>query len=103
MKTKTLEKYAELLNVLGHPIRLAIIQALRKEMKCVSDIQELLDTSQPNLSRHLLQLRQMGIIDCCRKGQYRCYYIRQPEKIECLFEFLSGKYPEKSPEELANA
>ncbi len=101
MNMKRLEQYAELLNVLAHPVRLAILHTLRNKVKCVSDIQELLDISQPNISQHLLILKQAKIIDCRKKGQFRCYYVRQPAMIEALMNFLSAKYPMQIPKELS--
>ncbi len=101
MNFRVLEKKAELLAVLAHPTRLAILQTLKNSTRCVSDIQELLDIHQPNLSQHLLLLKQAGIIDCCRKGQFRCYYVCKPTMVDALMEFLSGKYPTKIPDDIS--
>jgi DNA-binding transcriptional ArsR family regulator len=38
---KALRRKAELLRILGHPTRIAIVQKLAKGPKCVTDIQEL--------------------------------------------------------------
>jgi len=88
-----LRRSAELLRVLAHPTRLAILGALKDGLKCVSDINELLDVSQPNLSQHLAVLRRERIVDFYEKGKQRCYYITRPSMVQALILFLAGEYP----------
>ncbi|MCS7084064.1 MAG: metalloregulator ArsR/SmtB family transcription factor, partial [Aquificaceae bacterium] len=63
---KQIEEWAELLKVLGHPIRLKIVRVLIDGKQCVKNLSELLNTSQPNISQHLGILRHMGIVGCKR-------------------------------------
>jgi ArsR family transcriptional regulator len=83
---------AELLRVLGHPVRLRILQELLKGTKCVSDIQDLLSVAQSNISQHLLLLRRYQIIDYTEDGALRCYFITKPELVRELFQFLKKDY-----------
>ena len=55
-------KSANLLKMLGHPVRLALIEELSKAPKCVTDIQDLLDVRQANVSQHLAVLREAEIV-----------------------------------------
>lgn len=84
---------AELLRVLAHPTRLAVLENLKDGPKCVSDINELLDVSQPNLSQHLAVLRREQVVDFYEKGNQRCYYITRPSMVRALELFLTGEYP----------
>ncbi|GAN31985.1 MAG: ArsR family transcriptional regulator [Candidatus Brocadia sp. AMX2] len=84
---------AETLKLLGHPTRLLILEELAKGAKCVTDIQELLDIEQSNLSQHLSVLRRLKIIDFYEDGALRCYYITRPKMADSLFMFISGNYP----------
>ena len=84
---------AELLRVLAHPTRLAILGELKDGPKCVSDINELLDISQPNLSQHLAVLRRERIVDFYEKGKQRCYYVARPSMVQTLMLFLTSEYP----------
>jgi ArsR family transcriptional regulator len=93
MMNLDLRRSAELLRVLAHPTRLAILGALKDGLKCVSDINELLDVSQPNLSQHLAVLRRERIVDFYEKGKQRCYYITRPSMVQALILFLAGEYP----------
>jgi len=93
MKTLALRDKADLLRVLSHPTRLAILEGLSQGAKCVSDIQDLLDVPQANVSQHLLALRRDRIVDYHEDGKLRCYYITRPLLVKALLRFLDGEYP----------
>ena len=65
----------EVLKVLSHPVRIKILEELSGGVKCVSDIEQFLDISQPNVSQHLSLMRNMGVIDYYMDGRLRCYFI----------------------------
>jgi ArsR family transcriptional regulator, arsenate/arsenite/antimonite-responsive transcriptional repressor len=71
--------------------RLRIINLLLHGELCGCDIQHVLDTSQPNVSRHLTYLKNAGLVLDRRDG-YRVFY-RLAESSKgarrSLFEFLS--------------
>ena len=74
----TFRDHASLLRLLGHPVRLAIIQRLVTGPRCVTDIQELLEKPQANVSQHLMALRAHRIVDYYEDGKLRCYYLARP-------------------------
>lgn len=84
---------AALLRLLGHPVRLAIVMELSAGPKCVTDIQELLDVQQANVSQHLAALRHERIVDYHEEGKLRCYYLARPGLAKSLLRFVSGDYP----------
>lgn len=66
---KALEEIAELLKVLGHPVRLCIVRGLIEKGCCnVSFMQSCLDVPQSTISQHLQKLKAAGIIEGERKG-----------------------------------
>ncbi|HEB76607.1 MAG TPA: transcriptional regulator [Nitrospirae bacterium] len=87
---------AELLRVIAHPARLRILEELTKGVKCVSDFEEFLEISQPNISQHLSLLRSHGIIDYYMDGRLRCYFLIDPV-IPDILELLGKDYPEALP------
>ena len=87
---------AELLRVLGHPVRLQILEELTKGVKCVSDLEEFLEIPQSNVSQHLSVLRRYGLIDYYMDGRLRCYYLVDPV-VPDLLEVLRRDYPESLP------
>ena len=88
-------KSANLLRMLGHPVRLALIEELSKAPKCVTDIQDLLDVRQANVSQHLAVLREAEIVDFHEEGNLRCYYILRPTLLRELVRFLGKDHPLK--------
>jgi len=65
--------HADLLKALSHPKRLEIINLLREQELAVSEVREMLDLPQANLSQHLEVLRQAGVVKARREGK-RIYY-----------------------------
>lgn len=74
------ERAAQLATVakaLGDPIRLQLIDVLRKHAGkvCVCELVPLFDISQPTLSHHLKKLRDAGLVDSERQGLWAYYYV----------------------------
>lgn len=85
---KELEKQAEFLKVLAHPVRLCIVRGLMKKDYCnVSFMQECLDMPQSTISQHLQKLRSVGIIEGERNGLEVNYKIKD-KKVEEIIKIL---------------
>lgn len=93
---RSLGKKAELLRAIGHPIRLRILEELRKGVKCVGDFGDFLEISQPNISQHLTVLRKEGIIDFYVDGRLKCYFLVDPV-VPDLLDLLQKEYAEQLP------
>lgn len=93
MDTQKVPEWAELLKVLGNPVRLAVLAELIDGPKCVEQVRDLLQVRQPNASQHLSVLRHTGLVGCYRDGGRRCYCLTRPSLAEALFAFLGGVYP----------
>lgn len=86
----------ELLKVIAHPVRMKMLEELMHGVKCVSDLEEYLEVSQPNVSQHLSLLRRHGIIDYYVDGRLKCYFLVDP-MIPDLITVLRRDYAEKLP------
>ena len=64
---------AEVLQALGHPVRLRLIQGLCETECNVNRLWQKLKISQPLASQHLNRLRQAGIVVSERRGKEICY------------------------------
>jgi len=65
---------AEILKALGHPARLEIVQFLMKSSSCIcGDIVEVLPLAQSTVSKHLSELKKVGIIKGTVTGNNICY------------------------------
>jgi len=86
----------ELLKLVAHPARIAILGELSKGVKCVSDFQDFLDIRQSNVSQHLSALRHAGVIDYYVDGKLRCYFLKNPF-IPDLLEIIKKEYKAELP------
>jgi ArsR family transcriptional regulator len=84
------EHMATVAKALGDPIRLQLVDVLRKHAGkvCVCELVPLFEVSQPTLSHHLKVLRQAGIVDSERQGLWAYYYV-VPDALKELFTWLS--------------
>jgi ArsR family transcriptional regulator len=71
-------RMAAVAKALGDPIRLQLVDVLRKHAGkvCVCELVPLFDVSQPTLSHHLKKLRDAGIVESERRGLWAYYYVR---------------------------
>ena len=76
-------RMAEVAKALGDPIRLQLVDVLRKHAGkvCVYELIPLFEVSQPTLSFHLKKLRDAGIVDSERRGLWAYYYVL-PEALD---------------------
>ena len=83
-------RMAHVAKALGDPIRLALVDVLRRHAGkvCVCELVPLFEVSQPTLSHHLSKLRAAGIVDSERRGLWAYYYVR-PNALKELSEWLS--------------
>ena len=93
---RSLGQRIELLKVIAHPVRIKILEELAKGVKCVSDLTEFLEISQPNISQHLTLLRNYRVIDYYIDGRLKCYFLVDPI-IPDLLVLLKKNYREQLP------
>ncbi len=75
---------AAVLKALGHPSRLLMVQALADGPRCVCELTALVGSEMSTVSRHLAQLKQVGVLRDRREGTSVYYELRTP----CVVEFL---------------
>jgi ArsR family transcriptional regulator len=80
---RVFESAAALFAVLATPVRLKIISAVCHDEKNVSELLELIDTTQPNMSQHLATLYRSGVLSKRREGT-QIYYRLQSERVAML-------------------
>jgi len=65
-----------LFKALGDELRLAALLLIRDQNKlCVCELTEAFEVSQPKVSRHLAILRDLGLVETERRGQWVYYYL----------------------------
>jgi ArsR family transcriptional regulator, arsenate/arsenite/antimonite-responsive transcriptional repressor len=85
------ERMAAIAKALGDPVRLQLVDVLRKHAGkvCVCELVPLFDLSQPTVSHHLKVLREAGLVGSERRGVWAYYYV-EPEALGELSAWLSG-------------
>lgn len=91
MSVSAAAEWARLLRTIAHPTRLMILKELVQGTKCVNDIRELVELSQPNVSQHLALLKGSGLVASRKQGVRRCYSLTAPVLIKGLFATLGSE------------
>ena len=68
MSPEALELVAARFKVLAEPLRLRILQALQEGEMSVSEITEAVESTQPNVSKHLKMLQEAGLVGRRQEG-----------------------------------
>jgi ArsR family transcriptional regulator len=84
------ERMATIAKALSDPIRLQLVDVLRKDAGkvCVCELVPLFEQSQPTISHHLKVLRDAGLVDSERRGVWAYYYVI-PDSLKEIAEWLS--------------
>ena len=69
-----MNELSEFLKTISDETRLRILALLFKKELCVCEICDVLEESQPKVSRHLAKLRDAGFVRDDRQGQWVFYY-----------------------------
>jgi ArsR family transcriptional regulator len=67
--------YADRFKLLGHPVRLQILDALRRNPECVCHLEVLLGKPQPYISQQLRLLRESGVVADSKEGLNVYYHL----------------------------
>lgn len=88
---KTLERTANSLKAIAHPIRLAMIDLLKDGNSLnVTQIYQSLDLEQAVASQHLSILKEKGILSSKRQGKHSFYFISHASISEIIALAMSG-------------
>jgi DNA-binding transcriptional ArsR family regulator len=75
---------AEMFRVLGHPVRVRMLELLREGELPVRELQRQLDLDSSGASQHLAALRKLGLLASRREGTSVYYRIKDPRTNELL-------------------
>ncbi len=88
LNLEQLEKAANMLKAIAHPMRIAILNYLEDGKKMtVTEIHDLLKIEQSTTSHHLGILKDKGVLASHREGKNTYYYLRHDKLtniIDCL-------------------
>jgi ArsR family transcriptional regulator len=88
------EMHAQMCKVFSSPKRLEIINILRDGEKTVSELIEETGMSKANLSQQLAIMREKGILETRREGQYIHYRLAFPKMLKA-YDLLREMFLER--------
>lgn len=77
---ESLMEIAEDLKLLGDKTRLAMLTLLKEREWCVCEFVDIFDISQPAISQHLRKLKNRGIVNESKRGQWVHYSLNVEDK-----------------------
>jgi DNA-binding transcriptional ArsR family regulator len=96
-KNLSIEAFQHIANrfkILSEPIRLRILHTLQDGEKSVSQLTNAVETSQPNVSKHLKLLQDEGVVKRQQQGN-TVYYSIADDSIFLLCETVCGSLESK--------
>jgi len=75
---------ADFFRVLGHPVRVRLLQVLRDGERSVGSLQEELELDSSSASQHLAALRAQGLVAARKEGTSVFYSVRDPRILDLL-------------------
>jgi ArsR family transcriptional regulator len=82
--TERLQRAADILKTVAHPVRLRIIDLLEAGEQPVAQICKRLSAPQPNISHHLSLMKAKGILSSRRNGSQVLYSVADKNVIEVV-------------------
>jgi DNA-binding transcriptional ArsR family regulator len=95
MNIKDYQSQAEIFHILSHPVRLQILDELRKQSCCVCHLQVVTRRPQAYVSQQLRVLRDSGFVYDDKDGQNVYYRLCHPTVNVLLDETLGPVVPEQ--------
>jgi ArsR family transcriptional regulator len=79
MPVPTLEQIDRMFKAFSEPTRLRILHLIKDRRTCVGDLETILQMPQAHVSRHLLYLRNAGLVTCRKQSRWCFYALAEPE------------------------
>lgn len=90
LKPEEVERAANMIKAISHPMRLAILGYLGEEKQLnVTEIHQLLGIEQSTASHHLGILKDKGILSSVRQGKNTLYFLKRKnlsKLVRCISE-----------------
>lgn len=76
---------AKIIKSMSHPVRLMIIDCLKKKERSFSELFDLFQLDKSTVSKHLLVLKEAGIVSSRKDGVEMIYKLEVP----CILDFFT--------------
>lgn len=75
---------ADFFRLLGHPVRVRVLELLRDGERTVSELQTTLDLDSGGMSQHLTTMRRQGVLESRKEGSKVYYRVKDPRTLQLL-------------------
>ena len=90
-----IDKVADILKLLGNETRLTMLKILDDHDCCVCEFVEIFQASQPSISQHICKLKDIGLVEEERRGQWIYYSINKESEFYPLILKLLNLLPQQ--------
>lgn len=94
-KVYTFKNLLKITKAIADETRLRILNILLNRELCVCEIQNVLNMSEPRISRHLRILKCANLIDFRKEGKWYYYRISNASNLNYLFKFFNIYFNDK--------
>ena len=87
-----MKKITNIFKALSDDTRLRVVKLLQERELCVCELMQVLDMSQPRISRHMSVLKNAGLVEDRREGKWVHYSLRngvENKEINVILQTLS--------------
>lgn len=91
--TIEMDNAAVILKLLGDKTRLTIMKLIDNQSCCVCEFVEIFQTSQPSISQHLRKLKDLGLVEEQRKGQWIFYSVNKSNEYYSFIKPILDQLP----------
>ena len=88
-----MDKAAMILKLLGDQTRLTVMKLIENQACCVCEFVEIFRVSQPSISQHIRKLKDLGLVDEERKGQWIFYSLNKSSEYYSFIKPLLDQLP----------
>jgi DNA-binding transcriptional ArsR family regulator len=75
---------ADFFRLLGHPVRVRVLELLRDGERTVGDLQTALELDSGGTSQHLTAMRRQGVLESRKAGTNVYYRVKDPRTFQLL-------------------
>lgn len=91
-----IENAANILKLLGDKTRLTMMKLMDDHACCVCEFVEIFQMSQPAISQHLRKLKDLGLVEEERKGQWIFYSVNKDNEYYSFIKDILDQLPSQN-------
>ena len=94
--TIEIDKASIILKLLGDETRLTMLKLMDKHACCVCEFVEIFQISQPAISQHLRKLKDLGLVEEERRGQWIFYSMNNNHEYYAFIQSVLKQLPNQN-------